>query len=267
MPSPPGQPPAPLAPSCDSVLDAEAGGYTCGERIEWLVNYGGSSIEEAQTTVAAEYPVECGACGGATSASLSPPPPPSSAPTAGAVSSACLEQAWETDAGGYTCGERITWLIDYGGSSVEEAQTTVAAEFPAECGACGDTSASAEAYGNRLDLESHSLSASLPETQFVIPERPTGPSPASSSPATPTLVVGSLFLVLCVIGIGCLCRRIKRLPSGPTPPPLVARSASQRSLLRSSSRISLRRSGSEPKLASEPTPRLVAALQAMDVPV
>merc|ERR1711948_54535 len=100
---------------------------------------GGYSLEEAELLVAAEFPAECGLCGGAESqpSSMSPQSPPPAPPDK--VSSAC-QSVWEVQAGGFTCGERITWLVDNRGFSVTEAEDVVAAEFPAECGPCGNAS-------------------------------------------------------------------------------------------------------------------------------
>jgi hypothetical protein len=44
--------------------------------------------------------------------------------------------AWNTNAGGHTCGSRIQWLQTNRGMSDRDAQNIVASEFPRECGAC-----------------------------------------------------------------------------------------------------------------------------------
>merc|ERR1712050_456600 len=41
-----------------------AGGHTCGSRIQWLQRFGGLTDTDAKNTVASEYPDECGACAG-----------------------------------------------------------------------------------------------------------------------------------------------------------------------------------------------------------
>ena len=50
--------------SCtDAVLDAPAGGYTCGMRISWLIKYGGRSEREACEKVGRfEFPKICSGC-------------------------------------------------------------------------------------------------------------------------------------------------------------------------------------------------------------
>lgn len=50
------------APTCESVLNNVANGYSCGSRIQWLKNNRGMTETEARNTVAGEFPPECGAC-------------------------------------------------------------------------------------------------------------------------------------------------------------------------------------------------------------
>lgn len=64
------------------------------------------------------------ACCGAT-----PAPPPS-------ASTQTCDDVWNVDAGGYTCGARITWIQDNQSKSRAEAEDQVAGEFPDECGPC-----------------------------------------------------------------------------------------------------------------------------------
>merc|ERR1719476_662714 len=59
-----------------------------------------------------------------------PSPTPSPTPS---PSGSC--QAWNTNAGGYTCGARIEWLKSQGMSETD-AKNRVASEFSRECGSC-----------------------------------------------------------------------------------------------------------------------------------
>jgi endoglucanase len=59
--------------SCDAAWSNNAGGYTCGARIEWLQSNRGMSDIQAKNHVAEEFPSECGACG-----ATAPTPSPSS---------------------------------------------------------------------------------------------------------------------------------------------------------------------------------------------
>lgn len=61
--------------------------------------------------------------------------PPPLTPQSPSVPTACN---LDTLAGAHTCGDRIDWLKSSAGRSEAAARNQVAAEFPAECGACGD---------------------------------------------------------------------------------------------------------------------------------
>jgi len=50
--------------TCESQLSNMAGGYRCGDRINWLKRNRGMDESTARATVAGEYPNECGACAG-----------------------------------------------------------------------------------------------------------------------------------------------------------------------------------------------------------
>jgi len=59
-PSPPAVPRPPL--TCEDVADVLAGDYTCGERIQWLVDTYGWARVDAEAFVGDEFPTECGPC-------------------------------------------------------------------------------------------------------------------------------------------------------------------------------------------------------------
>ncbi|KAL3893369.1 MAG: hypothetical protein SGPRY_014280, partial [Prymnesium sp.] len=114
-PSPPVGPlprPPPLAPiTCETSLDNDAGGVSCGARINFLISTQGLSEVVARQTVADEYPEECGAC--------SQPP--------------MLPMPPDVDADGFTCGARIAFLVSTGQTQAE-AEQQVASEFSEQCG-------------------------------------------------------------------------------------------------------------------------------------
>ena len=135
-PSPP-EPPMPPWPlhcgtaSCTSaVWEAAAHNYncmtcSCGARITWLQwSPDGPQLDETAacaTIAAVEFPSACGGCN------------PTNAPTR-----AC-DDVWDLptppESGGYTCGERITWLVSQGNTDLA-ARNLVASEFVEICGPC-----------------------------------------------------------------------------------------------------------------------------------
>lgn len=48
--------------TCQSVWNNNAGGHTCGARIQWLESNRGMSDRQAKNQVAGEFPSQCGAC-------------------------------------------------------------------------------------------------------------------------------------------------------------------------------------------------------------
>merc|ERR1711972_654867 len=97
--------------------------------------------------------------------------------------------------------------VDNRGFSVTEAEDVVAAEFPAECGPCGNASSISWLH------QSDGISAGLPDARAVSSELPVGAAIASGSDSTLlTLGSGGALLLLCAVtGIVCLCRRARRL--------------------------------------------------------
>ncbi|KAJ9454153.1 Glucan endo-1 [Diplonema papillatum] len=139
---PPSTPPPPSGSTCDSQWNNQACAnsecYTCGARIEYLKTTGQTDAQ-AKSTVAAEFPTECGACG---SSNPPPPTPPATTPTPPAPlpppAATCSSQ-WNNNACAnsecYTCGARIEYLITEGTSSIS-SRAQVASEFPSACGNC-----------------------------------------------------------------------------------------------------------------------------------
>ncbi len=131
-------------PSCgcaactDSIWLSTADSFTCGARINWVVQQG-NSIDVACSTVAGEFPSICGACrcgGSDTSLSLVPSPYPTFIDPPACGCAACTDSIWTSTADGFTCGARINWVVQQG-NRIEVACSTVAGEFPSICGACG----------------------------------------------------------------------------------------------------------------------------------
>merc|ERR1719486_15125 len=85
-----------------------AGTFTCGERIEYLMGPNGGSLAEnlARDRIAAEFPSICGSC-------------------------ASCDAILSLNANGFTCSQRIQWLMSAAGGSVADsaARARVAAEF------------------------------------------------------------------------------------------------------------------------------------------
>lgn len=123
------------------VLNRNASGYRCGNRILSLIEGGNQlSEEEACIRVArTEFPNICGPscdpgrCDGKTL-------PPEDMPSTYCGCKYCDNDVWNraTD-GGYTCGARITYLTDFNDVALHDACALVAGEqFPQDdlCGPC-----------------------------------------------------------------------------------------------------------------------------------
>jgi hypothetical protein len=116
---------------CDeSVWTTMAGDHSCGDRITWLeTSRGRSEIEACSQVAESEFASDCGACDPNT---CNPP-----TPEIRCGCNDCTEAIWNTDAGGDTCGNRISWLQTAKGYSEEDACRLIAdAEFPLQCSDC-----------------------------------------------------------------------------------------------------------------------------------
>ncbi|KAL3895944.1 MAG: hypothetical protein SGPRY_013389, partial [Prymnesium sp.] len=63
-PPPPVSTSPPPSVTCEDVLGVDAGGFTCGARISYLVSSLGFTQQAARQQVATEYPSQCGPCAG-----------------------------------------------------------------------------------------------------------------------------------------------------------------------------------------------------------
>jgi len=107
------------------VLNSDAGGFSCGSRIEFLISQGQPELEACRAIALSEFPTECGPCA-----------PPAETIDCG-VPESCTEDALSTDADGVPCVDRISFLINSQGQSQLSACEQVAvSEFPVQCGAC-----------------------------------------------------------------------------------------------------------------------------------
>lgn len=107
----------------DSILDTDAGGFTCRERIEFLISTGLVQDLACRRISRDEFPMQCGACNTPLTCGL-----PDDA--------ACTDSILEMDADGFTCGERIEFLMGTGLSEEDACRQIGGIEFPGACGAC-----------------------------------------------------------------------------------------------------------------------------------
>jgi len=124
-----------------------AGGYTCGDRISWLMEtQGRQEVQACEQVAHFEFPNECGGCDPTMRIETSrpppsrppPSPPPSSPPPAPRCgTTTCTSAVWATLAGAFSCGARITWLREVQLLDERAACARVASvEYPNECGGC-----------------------------------------------------------------------------------------------------------------------------------
>jgi len=113
----------PFKCGCDSctenVLNSDADGYSCGNRIDWVVANEGVSESDACFMVAnKEFSAICGGCDPSQCTSPDDDDEEEEDDSSGSPSddttlcgcSSCTENVWNTLAGDYTCGARISWL-------------------------------------------------------------------------------------------------------------------------------------------------------------
>jgi hypothetical protein len=135
----------------DKAWNTDADGYTCGDRISWLLETNPNAYpteESACLQVAGtEFPAICGAACDPSRCNVKEPIEPPSIVRTRATHCGCItctDEAWNADADGYTCGDRISWLLETNPQSYpteESACLQVAGtEFPAICGATCDPS-------------------------------------------------------------------------------------------------------------------------------
>mmetsp|Transcript_22741 Transcript_22741/g.25893 ORF Transcript_22741/g.25893 Transcript_22741/m.25893 type:complete len:252 (+) Transcript_22741:189-944(+) len=134
-------------PTCtDEVLSRHAtddhGTFSCGDRIDWLVENGGFSNEiDACVEVAnIEFPEICGqACDPLNC------PPKCGCPTCTAE---VLQRQATDDHGTFSCGDRINWLLMTGVYTDENDACTLVSntEFPDICGPCDPLTCQVESF-------------------------------------------------------------------------------------------------------------------------
>mmetsp|Transcript_10491 Transcript_10491/g.22092 ORF Transcript_10491/g.22092 Transcript_10491/m.22092 type:complete len:481 (+) Transcript_10491:330-1772(+) len=114
---------------CDSctteVLGSMAEGHTCGSRIDWLKqNAGYPESLSCRVVAEKEYPSICGACN------------PTKCTTDSKYQcgcSRCTDAVWNTNAGEYTWGERISWVEANSNLNKADACRQVSEEYPDTC--------------------------------------------------------------------------------------------------------------------------------------
>ncbi|KAG7349166.1 glycosyl hydrolase family 81 protein [Nitzschia inconspicua] len=122
-------------PYCDDIWEADADDHTCGARITWLQT--STAIQETFTEEEAcravggdQFPNACKEC----NPDVCTPLPTSPGAHCGCKS--CDSDAWDTIAGGPSCGERIQWLQASGMSEKAACELVANVQFRGECGAC-----------------------------------------------------------------------------------------------------------------------------------
>lgn len=121
------------------VLNRIAGEYTCGERLEYLMEAYNLAEEEACIRISrTEFPFLCGPecdpgrCDGREL-------PEEEMPSSHCGCEHCTQEVWNRRVDGHTCGARISYLTDFDGLKSSDACNIVAGhEFPyeKECGPC-----------------------------------------------------------------------------------------------------------------------------------
>ena len=111
-----------------AVLDADADGFSCKDRIEFLIGSMGFSVQDACNQIGTvEFPTQCGPCASGTSIDCGIP-------------ETCTDAVLAADAGGFPCGDRISFLMSSSGLDETAACSQVGDEFPLECSGCDPSS-------------------------------------------------------------------------------------------------------------------------------
>ncbi|KAL3945470.1 MAG: hypothetical protein SGBAC_000441 [Bacillariaceae sp.] len=123
----------------ERVLGTLAVGYSCQDRIIWLMdNKGLSEIDACAEVAVTEFPSECGGCD----------PKVINEDDQGSVDtvqycnkpSTCTDAVLDTVADGFSCRSRISWLMDTMKMSRDDACFQIATqEFASECSPCDPT--------------------------------------------------------------------------------------------------------------------------------
>jgi len=194
----------------EEVWDTIAGGFTCGERIVFIIGMGSTEEEACSIVSGTEFPTECGACNPATcdeeerangDAPTATPrlPAGTESPANQAIDSAafcgcdkCTDEVWNTRSGLFTCGELILSVQDV---SSEQACRIIGApdsEFADECSpcACGaipvlDADVSTPAS---TDKPSSEPTKTTTPSSTPVPNETQTRNPSNSTTSTPTSV-------------------------------------------------------------------------------
>lgn len=108
------------------MLQQDANGQTCLERIQTRILSLGNTELEACTAVAASYPTQCGP-------QCHPEKCQGQAPAL-CNCDACTTEIWNTDVGSFSCGTRV--LLSMSSRTEEEACRRIAESYPTEYGLC-----------------------------------------------------------------------------------------------------------------------------------
>ena len=111
----------------DTVATASDGSYSCGARINWMQTVMGFDEEGACTKVSSEF-ID-GPCGPVCD------PTKCNAPSMCGCTS-CTKDVLDSIAGGFSCENRINWVIENKGFSEADACKLVGDEYPSICGMC-----------------------------------------------------------------------------------------------------------------------------------
>ena len=111
----------------DTVATASDGSYSCGERINWLQTAMGFDEAGACAKVSSEF--TDGPCGPVCD------PTKCNAPSRCGCTS-CTKDVLDSNAGGFSCENRINWVTENKGVSEEDACKLVGDEYPSICGMC-----------------------------------------------------------------------------------------------------------------------------------
>jgi hypothetical protein len=125
----------------DAVWNTLANGYSCGSRITYLQSTAGGSNPEFNscfTVAGVEYPTECGQCDPLRCDKLAANSEKSgkSSEHTYCSCSTCTEEVWDSNAGGRSCGSRISYWLQAPQSNPEfnSCFAVAGSEYPAECG-------------------------------------------------------------------------------------------------------------------------------------
>ncbi|GKY96461.1 hypothetical protein MPSEU_000605600 [Mayamaea pseudoterrestris] len=175
--------------SCTTdVLNTMAGGYTCGERIDFQLKNNPALFPTIATAChqvgGLEFPTECGACDPFTCDGRTEP----GTTDTHCNCETCTADAWNIDAGGYTCGARISWAMIVDQAQEQDACKLVTASYP-QCKACNPQTCAvpltaAPSIGGRSEPTSPPVTAPPVTPPPVLPVVPR-PVPVVPQPVAP----------------------------------------------------------------------------------